>query len=168
MLPDGTLGDAEQRVGRKVVEPVALPVVGQVGGEEGTIGLISGGAQTDVLAWGTHAVGKLLRRVGGPQHEGEARRNVVGTLHGIVGHQPVAADHVEQRLPHAALRAHRGILGHHPLHPRHRQVHRVALHDVLGLNGRQHGVGPAEIRAALTLHGRVAVQHVDGEMLRLH
>ena len=34
-----------------------------------------------------------------------------------------------------------------------REVHRVALHDVLGLNGGQHGIGPAEVAVALVLDG---------------
>ena len=92
---------------------------------------------------------------------------------GVVGAGAISLQQGEQTGAHATqvdgARAAREVITAHTLgeqaacHVVDAQVDRVTLHQMIGLDGGQHGVGPAERTAVLLLHGRGFEQQVGRE-----
>ena len=88
----------------------------------------------------------------------------------IIGHHPIGRKKMQQARSHAPKTQRRGtmskITAAHLVHHQPAcdviwtEIHRVALHQVVGFDGGQHGINPAKRAAPLVFHRRCFEQHI--------
>ena len=155
----GAVGVRLERVEWNVQQAVVLPVVGHRHLHLFIIGRVWPAGQGEIFVRSAYGMGKFLGRISGSQHKHPlGGRQFFCRIVGqdIVAYNTIALQYVQRSQAHSPLI----VTLQHPSDIDGRQVHRVAPQNMLRLDGRQHGVGPAEFRLPLILDGRHGQQHI--------